>query len=152
TLMAVLLYNQQQSVTEALSENVGSRRAAADLEESLNELVNQLKSRPEDVKELHQRIKDNLDTISNFADKERERQLSEQLDKSFGNYRAIWESRPESGPKPREAITKAIDLLEKDTLKHCRDLRDYNAHLIEESEKEQSKAVRRLAWGFGAVG
>src|SRR2546429_318393 len=76
TLMAVLLFQQQQSVTEALSENVGSRRAAADLEESLLKLVNQLQTQPEEVEKLHERIKDNLDAISNFADKERERQLS----------------------------------------------------------------------------
>src|SRR5207249_7851663 len=40
---AVVLYRQQWSITEDLSENVGSRRAASNLEVTLEKLIGELK-------------------------------------------------------------------------------------------------------------
>ena len=42
TLVAVVLYRQQWTITEELGENVGSRRAASDLEENLRFLLSLL--------------------------------------------------------------------------------------------------------------
>src|SRR6187431_3101392 len=86
TLMAVLLFRQQQHVTAGLSENVVSRRAAADLEQRLDELVGRLKTNSDSVEALHEQIEQHLGEISRYADKDRERQLSTRLDESFRGY------------------------------------------------------------------
>src|SRR5262245_50543056 len=90
-LVAVLLYRQQWSISEALSENVGSRRAAGDLEESLANLLAVLRDNPEAAPPLHTSVEGHLDQIRRFADKEEERRLAESLTNSFERYLAAWQ-------------------------------------------------------------
>src|SRR5438552_3529560 len=78
SLLAFVLYRQQSQLTESLSENVGSRRAAADLELTLNELLGLLQRRNQDAAALHDRVDRDLREIRRFADKERERELAGQ--------------------------------------------------------------------------
>src|SRR5205823_20591 len=118
-------------------ENVVSRRAAADLEQRLEELVERLKTNPDGVEALHDRIEQHLGEISRYADKERERQLSIRLDRSFRRYLKDWLALAQTtGPGREQAVRQRVTWLETDTLKSCRELRDYNADQIEESEKE----------------
>ena len=55
TVTALVLYRQQWSITEDRSENVGSRRAASDLEESLHTLIGFLRKDNLAVAPLHDR-------------------------------------------------------------------------------------------------
>ena len=138
---ALVLYHQQGSITEELSENVKSRRAASDLEESLQSLIGFLRQGNVEVGPLHERIEDHLGTIRKYADKPEEQRQAATLDASFRDYLA-WRDRD---------IGKAADILQK-THDYCVKLREFNANLIDESEQAHQSALRRLAWGLAAVG
>src|SRR5262245_13855878 len=70
---ALVLYHQQGSITEELSENVKSRRAASDLAESLHSLIGYLRKGNLDVAPLHDRIEDHLTAIRSYDDKAEEK-------------------------------------------------------------------------------
>ena len=61
--LAVMLLRQQAFASESLAENVASIRAAADLEESISDLVALLRDRVEGVKALHERIDAHLELL-----------------------------------------------------------------------------------------
>src|SRR5262245_34416631 len=73
---AFVLYRQQWTATEDLSENVSSRRAAADLITSLSDLLALLRDRADKVAPLHGRIQAHLQEIERFANKDEERTLT----------------------------------------------------------------------------
>src|SRR5213080_5025936 len=93
TVTALVLYRQQWSITEDLSENVESRRAASDLEESLKSLIGFLRMGNLDVAPLHDRVEDHLAVIRKYADKIEEQQKAAALDASFRDYLAAWRNR-----------------------------------------------------------
>ncbi|MBI1913350.1 MAG: hypothetical protein HYS12_01115 [Planctomycetes bacterium] len=144
TVTALVLYRQQWSITEDLSENVGSRRAASDLEESLRSLIvlYRQKGNP-NFAPLHERIVEHLAAVQRFADKPQEKRQAAALGASFDAYLHKWRD---------GQVDEAADLLQNQTLKLCVDLRDFNAQQIEVSEKAHQGALRRLAWGLVAVG
>src|SRR6476469_3007606 len=74
-VMAVFLLRQQAGIAEVMGENIESRRAAADLEESLIDLIGRLENQVEGVATLHQRVEKHLVRIDSFADHEEERVL-----------------------------------------------------------------------------
>ncbi len=153
SLMAFLLYRQQSSASEDLRENVGSRRAASDLEETLNDLHALLRGRNAGADSLHDRVDKHLREIGRYADKEREVELADKLAASFDAYRLVWAEIPaQPGPARDRAFDRAAVIIETKTLPRCRDLRDYNARLIEQSELAHRVVVRRLAWGLVGVG
>src|SRR6266568_2356117 len=88
---ALVLYRQQGSLTEELAENVGSRGAASDLEESLRSLIvlYRQKGNP-NFAPLHDRIKEHLDTVERFADKPEEKSKAAALVASFDAYLHKW--------------------------------------------------------------
>ena len=65
--VAFVLYHQQETITEDLSENLSSRKAAADLSETLADLIALLRGRADNVAPLHDRIKSHLVEIDRFA-------------------------------------------------------------------------------------
>src|SRR5262245_27213086 len=65
---AVSLFHQQATLSGILSEAVASRRAAAELEGCLLDLLALLKDRVESVSPLHVRAQAHLDTIRAQAD------------------------------------------------------------------------------------
>src|SRR5262245_19773525 len=151
-LVAVLMYREQWSISEALSENVGSRRAAGRLEESVENLLDVLRHRAEAAPSLHTSVEKHLAEIRDFADKAEERRLAGSLTRSFDRYLAAWQALPGPGPGRDEAARRAADLLATQTLPLARDLREFNSRQIEESERDHSKALHRLAWGLVLVG
>jgi two-component system, NtrC family, sensor histidine kinase HydH len=152
-VLAALLYQQQESVTAALSENVDSRRAAAKLEESLVDLIALLQGQVDGVGPLHDRIREHLEEIHTYADKDPERKLSQELTVSFDRYLAAWNTLPEQpGPVREQALRRLAEQVQGDTLHLARQLRAYNARQIEKSEYAHRRALRGLAWGLLALG
>ena len=62
--MAIFLYRMQTVTAEALGENIVSRQAASDLNDSLAQLADRLREGNGDVEHLHKKIKNDLDAIS----------------------------------------------------------------------------------------
>src|SRR5438874_7438898 len=79
-VVALVLYRQQGSITEELTENVESRRAASDLEESLHSLIDFFRKGNPNVAPLHDRIEHHLVAVQRFADKPEERRQAAALD------------------------------------------------------------------------
>src|SRR5262245_18152825 len=147
TLLAVLVFRQQRGLSKALGENVESRAAAARLEEELVTLINLLRAgQLTGCGPLHVRINANLNENEKYADKERERALKREIEESFRRYVETWQQATAVTTKDarKRATEKARELLETETLKPCRKLRDYNVGQIEESELQQRNAVARL--------
>jgi signal transduction histidine kinase len=140
---ALVLYHQQGSITEELTENVDSRHAASDLEDALRKLSGVVREGNAKVAPLHDEVADNLKKIHDYADKDEEQKQADDLDASFREYLAARRSRN---------IDKAADILQNQTLPLCVQLRDFNAQQIEKSADAHSRALRYLAWGLVAVG
>src|SRR5436305_15187399 len=96
TAFAVYLYSQQTATAEALGENIGSRQAAGDLEQSLSDLAALHRNGVPNVEPLHRQVEDQLDKVRELADKPRERELVDELVDSYGRYLRVWRARPAS--------------------------------------------------------
>jgi two-component system sensor histidine kinase HydH len=149
---AVFLHRQQAGATEALRENLLSRRAAADLEESLTDLVGLLRERVDRVRFIHEQIDKHLASIRHFADKPKERQLANELSASYDRYSELWREAHAPGADREAGLGEAALHLEGETLPACQRLVEFNTGQIEHSEEEHRQSLRRLAWGMGAVG
>jgi len=142
--VAVHLEREQSRTAGVLSENIGSRRAAADLEEALLDLIAQEQSAAKDVGPLHERIAGHLAAIEELADKDRERVLAARAADGFAVYLAAWRAgRP---------ANERVRLLRGDPLTACQELRNFNAEQIEESNRDHSLALRQMTWGLALVG
>jgi len=150
-LMSFLL-RQQARIAAVMGENIESRRAAADLEESLTDLVALLKVRVEGVAPLHERAGGHLARIVRLVDHEEERRLADRLVASFGHYLELWRHLPAPGPGHERGVRRALAHLESNTLRRCQELRDYNDQRIEAVAEDHRQALRELAWGVGGVG
>src|SRR5881397_1358650 len=75
--VAVYLEREQDRTASVLSENIGSRVAAANAEESLNDLTALHRQGAMEVEPVHERIAGHLAEIDSLADKDRERVLAE---------------------------------------------------------------------------
>jgi two-component system sensor histidine kinase HydH len=144
--VAASLNSQQTRTAAALNENIGSRRAAADLRETLTDLVALHQRGVTDLEPLHERVQTHLADIERLADKSAERSLAHGVVESFDGYLGLRRAR---GPAGGAA---AAQYLLTQTIPACDRLRDFNATEIEKSELEHQKALRWLAWGFVAVG
>src|SRR5262245_57090230 len=110
----VALYRQQTDTAAELGENIGSRRAATNLEETLRDLIALHRDGVERVEPMHARIADLLRDIDAFADKPREKQLAARLGASYDRYHATW--------RAGGATAAARALLESETLPVCQEL------------------------------
>jgi two-component system sensor histidine kinase HydH len=144
--VAAYLNGQQVRTAAALNENIGSRRAAADLRETLTDLVALHERGVTDLEPLHERVQMHLAEIERLADKSGERSLAHGVVESFDAYLALWRSRG-----PSSGAAAARHLLGQ-TLPACDRLREFNATEIEKADREHQKTTRWLAWGFVAVG
>jgi two-component system sensor histidine kinase HydH len=151
--VAVYLSWQQASTSASLTENVGSRKAAHDLEMKLQEVVPLLPTGSREVEALHEQIRSLLDEADRFADKDQERYLVRQLNDSFARYLAKWQAgRDSDKAAAHAAIEKALEILVGEILPTCTKLRDFNASQIEESLPVHSETVTWMAWGVAGVG
>jgi two-component system sensor histidine kinase HydH len=145
--IAAYLNSQQARTADVLNENIGSRRAAADLRETLTDIV-ALSSRREadDPGPLHERVLAyHLPEVERLADKRTEKVLARGVAVSFGRYLTLWAARA-------AAPGAAVKHLLTETIPACERLRDFNATEIEHSEADHRATLRWLAWGFVAVG
>lgn len=153
SVIAVFLFRQQSQIAGVLRENIHSRRAAADLEESLIDLIGLLKVRVEGVDVLHRRIEQHLANIRAHVDHEEENILYNRLAASYYRYLRVWNRiRPPSGPDHEAGVREALAVLEGETLKRCQELRDHNNQRIEESAENHRRILRDMAWGIAGVG
>jgi two-component system sensor histidine kinase HydH len=145
--IAAYLNSQQVQTAEVLKENIGSRRAAADLRETLTDIVALSSQRVfTDPEPLHERVKrHHLPEIEGLADKRTEKVLAKNVADSFNRYLELWRARAAAPDAP-------VKHLLNDTIPATEKLRDFNAAEIENSERDHRATLRWLAWGFVAVG
>jgi signal transduction histidine kinase len=153
TVAAANLYLQLRTTGVSLTENVGSRKAAHDLETTLENLADLLQHGSDQVDVLNARIAGLLDEVTRWADKEEEARLVGQLRRSYSHYRQVWQAHHDAPKKEQGQVRRAaLRVVEAEMLPRCRDLRDFNAEQIEESEAEHRESIKQMVWGLVAVG
>src|SRR5262249_41515012 len=75
--MAIFLYRMQSDTADVLGENIVSRQAASDLNDSLGQLATRLQQRNGADERLHDQIEKDLTSITKYADKPEEIDLAE---------------------------------------------------------------------------
>src|SRR5437764_10144837 len=73
--VAVFLYRMQTDTADVLGEDISSRQAASDLNDSLTQLADRLRQGTGATAALHARIGQDLDTITTYANKPEEQAL-----------------------------------------------------------------------------
>ncbi|WP_161967775.1 sensor histidine kinase [Fimbriiglobus ruber] len=146
--VAFYLNRAQSETAGVLNENIGSRRAAGALEEHLAALIAGHNREASDVETFQEEVEKTIDEINTYADKPRERDLVRAINDSYRTYKLLWGASPRGTTRNQAAV----DQLQFSTLLAAKRLRNYNAEQIDESEKEHQEALRRMAWGLGAVG
>jgi two-component system, NtrC family, sensor histidine kinase HydH len=151
--MAVFLYREQDISADALKENIDSHQAAAELEESLSNLVALLQDRVEGVAAVNDRIEQHIATAERLADQPQEKILADRVDASFRRYLEIWRNIPERPGQERDAqLHAALHVIESETVKACHNLREHNTHRIRQANDQHTETLRQLAWGLAAIG
>jgi two-component system, NtrC family, sensor histidine kinase HydH len=138
--VGVYLNAERARTAAALGENLGSRRAAAGLEETLTDLLALRSQGVTDVQPLHERAAALLSEIQLYADKEDERDSARRIEKSFNRYLQIQD--------PGLATAQLRD----ETLPASRRLREFNTQQVLDSDRAHQVSLELLAWGFVAVG
>ncbi len=141
--VAVYLNAQQLRTAEVLNENIGSRRAAANLHETLVDLAALHERKVANLEPLFERVQLHLSEIDRLADKGGEQELAQQVTDSFARYLLLC-ALTDSAAAAEYLTTRVIP--------ECDRLRDFNALEIEKSELDHRTTLRRLTWGFVAVG
>ena len=142
--LAASLYLEQSRTVEVLSEDIGSRGAAINLDGTLDDLIALHARGDERAEPLHAQAAADLTEIERYADKPTERQLVSQVQVSFAEYLRRWRGRAPAGELER--------FLRADTQAAVAQLRQYNGRELKASEESHQRAVRRMVWGLVAVG
>lgn len=142
--VAVTLYLDQSRTADLLSEDIGSRGAAINLDVTLDRLITSHTRGASEVAPLHEQADADLAEIERFADKARERELVAGVKASLADYHA----RRRAGATAAELA----DFLRAHTQPAVHDLRAYNGRELAASEGSHRQTVRRMAWGLAAVG
>jgi signal transduction histidine kinase len=147
------LYWQLASTGQSLTEDVGSRAAAAALETTVGNLADLIDKGNDQVDTLHQRIDGLLGDVRRLADKEEEIKAVGVLQRNYDAYTRLWQERQTAPREARAALTaQALDVLRQDLLPECRGLRAFNDQQVVKSEAEHRDSIRQMAWGLAAVG
>jgi signal transduction histidine kinase len=150
--VAYVLLDQQNVTAAILDEDVDSRRAAVNLEESLTDLIalHKDKEQPEGVGPIQKRIQEtHLPLIEQYSNKEAEKQHAARVASSFQAYLDYWHH--PTGESRHKISEETISRLDR-VWDECRKLREYNAQQIEESERIHQRSLRWMAWGLTGVG
>jgi signal transduction histidine kinase len=151
-LVSIYLYRQQTDTAAELGENIGSRRAASNLEETLRDLAALHRNGVENVAPLHERIDVLLHEIEAYADKPEEQTLAAQLVASFRHYQEVWQAPRTPADSGHQAVARAaLDVLDRETIPLCQKLRNFNATQIDQSEQVHRRTLRWMAWGLAGV-
>src|SRR5438105_2819025 len=146
-VVGAYLYVQQTGTAEELTENIGSRQAASNLEETVQDLTAYHRKGDEHVEPLHEKIQHSLAEIESFADKPEEKELTTRLKDSYRDYLVVWAKGAGSAGRADDA--RAV--LERNVLPLCQLLRKFNARQIAESEQVHRQTLRWMAWGLAGV-
>lgn len=152
-LTAVSLIGQQRTVASLQRENLGSRRVAIELDECLTDLLLLLRDRVEDTSQLHDRAAAHFVEIRRFADQRVEIELAEKLEKGFAAYLSARRAMPAPGrPGHVEALREAIAILENESLKPCREFKQFNGDRIDSTTQQHERELLQLTWGMAGIG
>src|SRR5436190_21262395 len=143
---AYYLYRQQAATAESLGENIGSRKAARNVEIALEELIQHLGAGGAQAAAFADKVKQPLAEARGLADKEEEERLVRELEKSYDR---AWETLQDNSAASKQ---DALKVLVADTLPISRRLQKFNAEQIDVSEAEHRQTVRRMAIGLAIVG
>lgn len=143
-VVAVYLHAEQARTADVLSEDIGSRGAAINLEVTLNNLMSLQDRRSRDLGPLHEQVLHDLDEIGRFADKDQERVLVRRITDSFAVYLHKWQ---ESVPS-----SELADWLRHETLPAVQALRTWNGRALNASEEAHRQSLRLMTWGLVVVG
>jgi signal transduction histidine kinase len=158
---AALWLNQvHTNLSKELTENVESTRAAQNLEQITDQLIQLLRkneggaqARGSQISALNQQASDGLMAASTLANLEQEDVLVKRIAEGLGAYLARWESRASApGPAAAEYDAGLARLLESGVLMPCKNLRNYNLDQIELSNQQNQRIVQRITWGLLLVG
>ena len=152
-LTAVSLFGQQQSITQVLSENVTSQRAAVELEECLHDLIALEDDHVRSVSVLHDRTKELMNSLYTYADQPEEQRLHSRMSLAFAQYLKQWSHLPAVTADGYEVARRAAtEILTNDVLKSCQEFEAYNLARVGESAQHHEQVLRQLAWGMTGVG
>jgi signal transduction histidine kinase len=146
-VVSVYLYSQQTGTAEELTENLGSRQAASNLEETLQDLAAYLRKGDEHVEPLNEKIEGSLAEIRRFADKPQEKALAKELQDSYDRYAASWQA----GTPSSARAAAAQGVVDTQMLPLSRQLRTFNADQVNMSRQAHERTLRAMAWGLAVV-
>lgn len=142
--LATILYREQERTAAVLSEDIGSRGAAFNLETTLNNLMSLHDNGIVDVSPLHDQVRENINEIERFANKELEQDLVERTRAGFNDYISLWQAK-----KPSKELTESI---RNHVLKHAISLRKFNGQELIHSEEIHRYSLQRMVWGLAVIG
>jgi two-component system sensor histidine kinase HydH len=160
-LFGTLYLNQLHlGVADELTENVRSTVTAAQLEGTTQGLLRLLRNehlRPralaDQVRAENVIARDLLAQAQTLANLPREKELVQRLTAGLTHYLDGWEQREgDPAPKSHERDLALADVLEKEVIAPCSELRRYNLGEIDRSNRSNQTIVTRLRWGMLAVG
>ncbi len=148
------------NVSKDLSENVRSTRAAISLGNTTKALIDLLRGPhpasdavADQVREYNQTARDLLQDARSLADKDREKVLVSQIAEALRRYFESWDQRTQKAAADLASFDRTLaDLLEREVLGPCIELREFNSREIEASDKKNQAIINRLNWGLLAVG
>lgn len=156
---AMLLYRLHARSAEDLTEDIDSRKIAADLETTLRNLAAlvrrtiAVKQGSDQVDALNDHVTQLLEEARLLANTQTEEALEHKLEASFERYHILWQERVAHLPSGRpELVEQALGILENETLPLADQLRNYNWRQIEKSRAALGQTVKWIAWSLVAVG
>jgi signal transduction histidine kinase len=147
------------NATAVLSENVQSTQAAARLETTAKELLRLLRAGHEDRRGWERRVEEQNHTArellveaERLANLERESVLVNRIAAGLREYLQGWEQRSGVADARRARYDANLaDLLEREVLLPCIELRTFNTDQIEKADRENRSIIQGLQWGMIAV-
>ncbi|HEV3438077.1 MAG TPA: ATP-binding protein [Gemmata sp.] len=153
TVTAVSVFREQARIEAVLRENLGSRKAAVELEECLKSLIDQEQVSLERVATLQEQASGLLEKLFNYADQPKELKLYKDMTEAYKEYILLWRSvPPPSNPSYREQIKKATDLLDEKVRKPCHEFWEFNDQLLDASTRQHETVLYQLGLGMALVG
>jgi signal transduction histidine kinase len=146
------------NAAEELSENVQSTLAAARLEATARELVRLFRFRSDNpnaprfhthVAEMNANARQLLEEAEGLANLEREGVLVRQITYGFKKYFREWDRRADvSTPNLAAHDANLADLLDREVVAPCVELRKFNLGQVEQSDQFNHRVVATIRWGL----
>ena len=156
---ALYLNSLNVNITAALTENVQSTEAAAQLETPTRELLRLLRSDQREAAGFVDQVEAQngnaarlLKDAQKLANLEEEKKLVGQITDGLRSYLTAWNRRAVVAPNERAAYDRRLaDELERQVLVPCTDVRRFNADQVQLTLARDQEIVRTFTWGMLAV-